>query len=171
MANTRAMDRSGLLAIELITSDISQFAKLLRAYKECSPEIQAVVEEMSAVIADPASSNEDIEHACDTLVEALMPGLTAEIADSYRKLLESADAAASEKELLAEEKAFANRVRKTMKARGITQEQLAERIGVSQPAISNILNRKSRPQRKTISRIAEALEVTPEQLWPGSNIP
>ena len=53
----------------------------------------------------------------------------------------------------------------------MTQEQLAAKIGVGQPAISNMLNRQCRPQRRTVKRLATALDVSPEDLWPGIDIP
>jgi lambda repressor-like predicted transcriptional regulator len=49
---------------------------------------------------------------------------------------------------------------------GVTQVQLAETIGVGQSAIAMMLQRECRPQRRTVARMAEALGVTPETLWP-----
>lgn len=66
-----------------------------------------------------------------------------------------------------EEAAFAARVRKLMHEKGMTQADLAEATGVTQPAIANILNRNCRPQQRTIARFAEALEVDPSELWPN----
>jgi transcriptional regulator with XRE-family HTH domain len=66
-----------------------------------------------------------------------------------------------------EESIFAQRVDSLMREKELTQELLAERIGVSQPAISNMLTRKCRPQRRTVARIATALNVRPEEIWPG----
>ena len=65
-----------------------------------------------------------------------------------------------------EEAAFAMRLRELMDAKGLTQAQLAERVGIGQPAISMMLNRTCRPQRKTVLRFAQALGVAPEELWP-----
>ena len=66
-----------------------------------------------------------------------------------------------------EEANFANRLRQLMEAKGLTQAQLADAVGIGQPAVSMILNRSCRPQRKTVLRFAEALGVSPEHLWPG----
>lgn len=156
---------NGSLAGELISGEMSRFAKILNSYKECSPEIRAIVDEMSKIVADPDSSTDDREHACDTMIEALLPGLTADIAGGYWRFMTSDEAIAADSELDAEEAAFADRVRSAMTDRGITQEQIAERTGVSQPAISNILNRRCRPQRKTVDKIAEALGMNPNELW------
>ena len=66
-----------------------------------------------------------------------------------------------------EEANFAKRLRQLMEAKGLTQAQLADAVGIGQPAVSMILNRSCRPQRKTVLRFAEALSVSPEHLWPG----
>lgn len=50
----------------------------------------------------------------------------------------------------------------------MTQDQLAEKIGVGQPAISMMLKRQCRPQKRTVQRLAEALGVAAEELWPGT---
>jgi transcriptional regulator with XRE-family HTH domain len=54
-----------------------------------------------------------------------------------------------------------------MESNGLTQAELAAKVGVGQPAISMMLNRSCRPQKKTVRRIATALGVTVEELWPG----
>lgn len=66
-----------------------------------------------------------------------------------------------------QEAAFAVRLRDVMVSKNVTQEQLAERIGVGQPAISMMLQRNCRPQKRTVVRIAEALGISPDDLWPG----
>lgn len=64
-----------------------------------------------------------------------------------------------------EEAGFAQRVRDLMEAKGVTQAELADKLGIGQSAISMMLNRSCRPQRKTVARFAEALGVRPEELW------
>ena len=66
-----------------------------------------------------------------------------------------------------EEANFAKRLRQLMEGKGLTQAQLADAVGIGQPAVSMILNRSCRPQRKTVLRFAEALGVSPEHLWLG----
>jgi lambda repressor-like predicted transcriptional regulator len=65
-----------------------------------------------------------------------------------------------------EEATFAERLREVMKEKGMTQERLAEMVGVGQSAISMMLQRSCRPQQRTIRRLAEALGVAPKELWP-----
>ena len=57
-----------------------------------------------------------------------------------------------------------------MKARAITQTQLASRVGCSQPAISQMLKRECRPQRSTILNLAAALDVDPRELWSNLDV-
>jgi len=70
----------------------------------------------------------------------------------------------------AQEADFAERLRKLMADKCVTQQELAERVGCSQPAVSQMLNRKCRPQKKTILKLAEALHVPPEDLWPDLEV-
>jgi DNA-binding XRE family transcriptional regulator len=65
------------------------------------------------------------------------------------------------------EAAFAATLARLLAERQLTQAQLAERIGVGQSAISMLLKRRCRPQRRTLGKLAEALGVTVEELWPG----
>lgn len=65
---------------------------------------------------------------------------------------------------------FAEALHKLMRERDLTQERLGELVGVSQAAISNMLNRDCRPQRKTIEKFAEALGVSPRSLWPNYDV-
>jgi transcriptional regulator with XRE-family HTH domain len=68
-----------------------------------------------------------------------------------------------------EETVFADRLRAEMERKNISQETLAAMTGVGQPAISNILTRRCRPQRKTVARFAQALNVSEEELWPAQS--
>jgi predicted XRE-type DNA-binding protein len=65
------------------------------------------------------------------------------------------------------EAAFAAVLARLMAQRQLSQAQLAERIGVGQSAISMLLKRRCRPQRRTLGKLAEALGVTVDELWPG----
>jgi lambda repressor-like predicted transcriptional regulator len=65
-----------------------------------------------------------------------------------------------------EEAHFARQVQRLMDEKGLTQAELADKVGLGQPAISMMLNRVCRPQRKTVLRFAQALEIAPEELWP-----
>ena len=64
-----------------------------------------------------------------------------------------------------QEAEFAEKLRELLRARAITQAELAARVGSSQPAISLMLKRQCRPQKSTILSIASALNVDPRELW------
>ena len=158
---------------DILKLQLLQAAKFLRAYLECSDEIQAGVRELLDVLNDPETDEDDREATLFTLADALFPnadegrlGMDLEqseqrgagISDEMRHALEELDR---------EEETFAERLRAVMEQRGLNQEALAEKVGIGQPAISNMLNRQCRPQRRTVLRFAEALDVSPEELWPG----
>lgn len=56
------------------------------------------------------------------------------------------------------------RLRKIMAAKGISQTQLSRLTGISQGAISMILNNKRSPKWENIIAIANALDVSTEDL-------
>lgn len=65
-----------------------------------------------------------------------------------------------------QEGTFAQRLRDLTEAKRISQQELADRVHCSQPVISQMLNRACRPQKKTILKLAEVLNVGPRDLWP-----
>jgi predicted XRE-type DNA-binding protein len=162
---------------EINKLQLLQGAKFLRAYLECSDNVQAGIRELLDVVNDPETDDDDRESTLMTLADALFPNphegklgadleqtecLGAAHHDEMREALE---------ELVREEQTFAERLRSLMDARDLNQQELAKMLGVGQPAISNMLNRQCRPQRRTVARIAKALDVNPEELWPGFTSP
>jgi lambda repressor-like predicted transcriptional regulator len=149
-----------------------QAAKFLHAYIECSDSIQAEIRELLEVVEDPDTDEDDREMTLFTLADALFPNphegelgmdleqsekMGADYSEEMRQAVEEMDR---------EEAAFAERLRAIMEHRGVTQQTLAERLGIGQSAISNMLNRQCRPQRRTVARFAKALDVSPSELWP-----
>lgn len=156
--------------IEKLT--LLQAAKFLRAYLECSDDIQAGIREMMEILNDPSTEEDDRDMTLLTLADALFPSpqegkLGMDLEESERVGAEySEEMRTALDEMDKEEETFAARLRNLMETQGITQQQLAERLQIGQPAVSNILNRQCRPQRKTVVRIANALGVEPGSLWP-----
>lgn len=150
--------------------------RVLHAYHECSDAVQEGIREMLAILEDPEAEADEREMAMATLADALFPnphkgqhGMDLEESES--------DAVGASEELRGivermdrEEAVFAERLAQLMKEKGLTQTQLAERIGVGQSAISNMLNRNCRPQRRTVLRLAEALSVSATELWPETDM-
>jgi len=147
-----------------------EVARLLRAFIECNRETQEAVLEMTAIIADESSTIDERMLAFDALMEALFPGTAADILESYRSLIKSGDAVKVAEELKTEERTFSERVKSLLASKGITQAELADKAGIGQPAVSNIINRRCRPQRRTVERFAVALGVAPEELWPQNDL-
>jgi len=146
------------------------FADVFRAYLECSDAVQEAIRDMVEIVNDPESAAEEVNAALLTIAEALFPcrsngGLGVDLEecetiapDDIRAKLEEADS---------QEAAFAERVSTLLTKKQMTQSDLASAIGVGQPAISMMLSRKCRPQRRTVEKIAGALEVSASDIWPA----
>jgi len=151
---------------KILRNEVTQFAEFLTAFKECSPEVQEVVTAMASIIADEDSDPEEVLMAKDTFIEALWPGTATDLLKSDVEMRNQPEFAAEREKLDVEEQAFAERVKRLMESRSMTQEHLAEATGVTFSAIANILEANSRPQQSTIAKFAAALDVSSEELWP-----
>lgn len=146
------------------------------ALVECSDAVQEVVIRLLAVIKDPRTTQAERQRALMTIADALFPN--SDHGEYGLDLVESEARAAAESPALArevqrmngQEATFAERVRQLMEAKRLSQQELAERVGCSQPAISQMLNRSCRPQKKTILKVAEALNVNARELWPDIEV-
>lgn len=147
------------------------FATCLCAFRECSDEVQAIIVEMASIANNPEATSEEREAAVATIAEALFPAGDNGPLGVDLEAFESLDSEEPERTVLdemdAEEATFSDRLAALLRDKQVTQVQLAERIGVGQPAISMMLARRCRPQRRTIQKVAGALGVAPEDLWPG----
>lgn len=56
------------------------------------------------------------------------------------------------------------RIETARRAAGLTQEELAEKVGVTVSAIANYENGRRRPRADILKRIAQALNVSMENL-------
>lgn len=148
---------------ELIASEA--FARVFRAYIECSEAAQEAIRDMVEIVNDPEATADERDAALLTIAEALFPSPGADLeecetraSDDVRTELDAADS---------QEATFADRLGSLLKERNMTQSELGDRIGVGQSAISMMLSRNCRPQRGTVKKIADALEVQPSDLWPA----
>lgn len=151
--------------------------RFLRALAGCSDEQQEVVFRMFRVVESEQSTPSERKRALMTIADALFlnPDNEGEygmdLADSESLAAEDYSRLASEVAGLDSQEAdFAERLRGLMTSKNVTQQELADRIGCSQPAISQMLNRKCRPQRRTILKAADALGVRPQELWPDLEV-
>jgi predicted XRE-type DNA-binding protein len=142
------------------------FAALFAAYNKCSPAVKDVIETMVGIMQDPAVEPDEYQDALDTLVEALVPGKHhGTIGLDLGVQPKGAKATSIAHEMAAEEQHFADQVRQLMKDKRMSQKALAEAVGVGQSAIAMMLSRKCRPQRSTVLKIAQALNVPPNRIW------
>jgi transcriptional regulator with XRE-family HTH domain len=132
---------------------------------------------MLVVLKDAQSSPNERQRALMTMADAL--ALNPAEDGEYGLDLEKSEAEAAARypslareveKMNSQEETFAGRLRQLMDAKQISQTILAERVGCSQPAISQMLNRNCRPQKKTILKLADALEVQPQDLWPDIEV-
>lgn len=139
-------------------------------------KIRQTVLRMLTVIENANSTAEEKQRACSTIRDAFelhgdpnRYGVTlAEYEANAAANHPSVDRLAGE--LDSQEAAFAEKLRELMKARAMTQSELASRIGCTQPAISQMLKRQCRPQKKTLVSLANALDVQPRDLWPDVDV-
>jgi lambda repressor-like predicted transcriptional regulator len=149
--------------------DAGEFAaRVLRAFLECDDEVRKIVVDMLEIMSSPDADEDEREAATLTFQEALFP--EGDFGDPGIDLASEPSARADDRHLLekmdAEEHTFSERLASIMTAKGMDQTQLAARAGVGQPAISMMLSRACRPQRRTIDKLAKALGVKPSELWP-----
>jgi lambda repressor-like predicted transcriptional regulator len=151
---------------ELVKANVQQYIAFQNAFDQCDPRIKDIIVRMLRIYNDEESSEQEKRLAFNTVAEALFPGYAEDAVAAERKCAQTDKAIRRNEELDAEEQVFADRVRGLLKDRSMTQEDLAVAVGISQPAVANLLNRNCRPQKRTVARIAEALQVEPELLWP-----
>ena len=161
-------------AAALQVSALQAAAPIALALAECDEDLRAEAVELFKQLASGELDEHERFATTALLAEILfpnadgkgIPGLDLEEAEKIAPTVapESADVLAK---MDREEADFAQRLREIMEAKGLTQAQLAEKVGIGQPAISMMLNRACRPQRKTVARFAQALGVGAGDLWPG----
>lgn len=170
-ATTSESNNTSLMRLILALRGKQQEA-FIRAITECSDQLRADAEKLMAIVDDENALPGEKGRAWNTLLDQFH--LLPDDEGRYGMDLVRSESAAAEKfPMLAREVAnmddqetqFAKRLRKLMKDKCVTQKELAERVGCSQPAISQMLNRKCRPQRKTLEKMATALNVDVKELW------
>lgn len=72
---------------------------------------------------------------------------------------------------IAEPRSIGDRIRYARKEAGLNQADLAERVGVSQPAVANWESGVHDPRRVMLAKIADILRVSPEWLASGDRSP
>jgi lambda repressor-like predicted transcriptional regulator len=144
------------------------FAEVLPVYLACDRDRQAMVREMVGVLHRSNAATTERDAALETIAKTLFPSVPRPFSVSLDEYERSLGGGATEidERLDREDANFASRLARLLDEKSVTQVELARRIGVSQSAISMLLARRCRPQRRTVARIAEALGVPETELWP-----
>ena len=146
-----------------------KISEVLQAFFQLDANAQREVREQVRRLSAPQTSAAERDRAEKRLAAVLGSAGAPDLAG--RVLRREERLSPAHQELRAQmdqaEAAFAATLARLMAERQLTQAQLAERIGVGQSAISMLLKRRCRPQRRTLGKLAEALGVPVEELWPG----
>src|SRR5262249_20622251 len=161
--------RSPMSAHPSHSNHAAKLSDALQAFFQLDARAQQEIQEQVKRLGDPQTS--PAERDC---VEKMLAARLQSAPDRYhagRVVSREERFSSAQRELRAHmeqvEAAFAATLARLMAERQLTQAQLAERIGVGQSAISMLLKRRCRPQRRTLGKLAEALGVPVEELWPG----
>jgi DNA-binding XRE family transcriptional regulator len=146
-----------------------KISEVLLAFFQLDPGTQREIQEQLKRLDDPQTSAAERDRAEKTLAAILQSAGGKHRAGRVLSRAERFTPAHHDLRAQMEqaEEAFAATLARLMAERQLTQAQLAERIGVGQSAISMLLKRRCRPQRRTLGKLAEALGVPVEELWPG----
>jgi DNA-binding XRE family transcriptional regulator len=149
-------------------NNVLKIGEILRAFFQLDARTQQEVQEQMKRFKDPQTSEAERERAEKVLVTVLRSAgnnQAGRVISRNERFSPAHHVRTAQLEQA--EAAFAATLARLMAERQLTQAQLAERIGVGQSAISMLLKRRCRPQRRTLGKLAEALGVTVEELWPG----
>lgn len=142
-------------------------SKIWAVLAACSHETSETVASSIRALKDSRTTQAERQHALTTIADALF------VKTDDRERPHTPDGShrvqpptIAVHDTETQQSMFAERLRAIMESKCLSQQELAERVGCSQPAISQMLNRRCRPQKKTILKLAEALGVKPADLWP-----
>lgn len=143
--------------------------EVLPAYLEKSPMVQAVIRDLLNIARNEKLPPEERKWAEAAIQEALFrssaPGQRgAVVSREEREQLPGLKEARQRME--EEERFFAANLARLLQEQKMSQAELARRVGVGPSAVSMMLSRRCRPQRRTVEKIAQALGVDVRQLWP-----
>ena len=156
-------------AIRSTGNNSLKISEILQAFFQLDECTQQQIQEQVKRLRDPQTSEVERADAEKALATALRSAGRKHKAGAVMSRDERFSTAHHELRAQMEqaEAKFAATLGRLMAERQLTQEELAERIGVGQSAISMLLKRRCRPQRRTLGKMAEALGVPVDELWPG----
>jgi transcriptional regulator with XRE-family HTH domain len=136
--------------------------RFLARLAECGDAVQQVVTKLIGVIKNPDTTPAERQRTLSKIADALF--INPDETDKVPRL------ACEVEKMNTHQATFAQRLRELMEAKRISQQELADRAHCTQPAISQMLNRACRPQKKTILKLAEVLNVQARDLWPDIDV-
>jgi transcriptional regulator with XRE-family HTH domain len=150
--------------------------QLLVAITESSAQVQGKLLAQIEVLENPRADDSEKQRAYGTIRNALGLQACQDLLEldidqcELRSVVKESGAAYMASGSKSQQSVFYEKLEILLNSKRLTQSELAARLGMSQPAISQMLTRKCRPQRATILRIAAALEVDPQELWPDLEV-
>jgi lambda repressor-like predicted transcriptional regulator len=147
-------------------------AEVLLAYLEKSPIVQAVIRDLLNILKEGKTTPQERDWAEAALQDALFRHQTRQRGQAGRVVsaeerLQMPGLREAHQRMEEEETEFAANLARLLKEKEISQAELAKRVGVGRSAISMMLSRQCRPQKRTVEKIAHALGVELRDLWPG----
>lgn len=124
--------------------------QLLTALLDSSEDVHSVVLSRLSILKNPQAKPADRKRALREVQDALFHDAPLQVHS--------------------QEEQFSKKLKELMASKCISQQELAARIGCSQPAISQMLHRKCRPHKQTLQQLAQALNVLPQELWPDLEV-
>jgi len=158
---------------EALVAACRSFVEIHKALAKADADTRAVVDELVAAIDSEAMDVTELESVFAAIAQVMIPYLEDSLepatqANPWDTLSDEEKRVAQEMDM--EEETFARRLAAEMEVKGVTQTELALRVGVRQSAISMMLSRSCRPQRRTVEKIAQALNVEIGSLWPAYGV-
>jgi lambda repressor-like predicted transcriptional regulator len=169
--NMQASTRPDRLATNGLDTTVAS-AQVLTAYLEKSAVVQTVIRDLVSIIANDRLPAQERNWAATALQEALFCQRTPPQGESKRADVEAQRQAVpglceAHRRLEEEEGMFAANLARLLAEKNVSQAELALRVGVGPSAISMMLSRRCRPQRRTLEKIAQALGAELRELWPS----
>jgi lambda repressor-like predicted transcriptional regulator len=145
--------------------------EVLPAYLEKSAIVQAIIRDLLKIALNEQLPAAERKWAETAIQDALFRHTTSKPGQRGAVVTrEDREKVAGLKEaherMEEEERVFAANLARLLQEQNLSQAELARRVGVGPSAISMMLSRRCRPQRRTVEKIAQALGVDVCQLWP-----
>jgi DNA-binding XRE family transcriptional regulator len=149
---------------DLLVSQV--FLEMLPVYLRSPESVQTALRECAETLEVSTATEGERWEACRVAAQYLFePQLAEGQLVSAEEFGRSIPAGLREA-MHAQDQSFVDNLKRLMNEKGLTQAQLAQAVGVRPSAMSMLLKRRRRPQRRTLEKLAAVLGVAPQELWP-----